>query len=135
MAINNFKPEYWSAKLLLALRATARYTQAGVINRDYEGEISQAGDTVHITSFGDPTIDDYTVASTTITYPALSDATRALIVDQAKYWSFSVDDIDKRQALDGFTSAATQGAASGLSLAADEYLSGLMVTAVDGGSN
>ena len=135
MAINNFKPEYWSAKLLLALRATARYTQAGVINRDYEGDISQAGDTVHITSFGDPTIGDYTIGSTTIAYPALSDATRALVIDQAKYWSFSVDDIDKRQALDGFTTAASQGAASGLSLEADEYVSGLMVAAADGTAN
>jgi len=135
MAIQNFVPEYWSAKLLTALRATARYTQAGVINRNYEGEISQAGDTVHITSFSDPTIGDYTKGSTTIAYPALTDATRALIIDQAKYWSFSVDDIDKRQALDGFIPEATRGAASGLSLAADEYVSGLMVAAAEGTTN
>lgn len=132
MAISNFVPEIWSANLLTALRATARYTQAGVINRNYEGDIARAGDTVHITSFSDPSIADYTKASTTITYPALTDATRALIIDQAKFWSFSVDDIDTRQALDGFVAEVTRGAASGLSLEADSYVADLMVAAVDG---
>lgn len=134
MAITNFVPEIWSANLLKALRAKARYTQAGVINRNYEGDIARAGDTVHITSFSDPVIDDYTKGSTTITYPVLTDATRALIIDQAKFWSFSVDDIDKRQALDGFISEVTGGAASGLQLAADEYVSGLMVAGADAGN-
>lgn len=135
MAINNFVPEIWSANLLKALRAKAKYTQAGVINRNYEGDIAQAGDTVHITSFADPSIADYTKGSTTISYPALTDATRALIIDQAKYWSFSVDDIDKRQALSGFVAEVTAGAASGLSLEADSYVADLMVAAVDGTGN
>jgi len=131
MAIGNFVPEYWSAKLLTALRAKARYTQAGIINRNYEGDITRAGDTVHITSFSDPTIDDYSKGSTTISYPVLTDATRSLLIDQAKYWSFSVDDIDTRQALDGFVPEVTAGAASGLQLAADTHVSGLMVDGVD----
>lgn len=135
MAITNFVPEIWSANLLKALRAKARYTQAGVINRNYEGDIARAGDTVHITSFSDPVIDDYTKGSTTITYPVLTDATRALVIDQAKFWSFSVDDIDKRQALDGFIPEVTAGAASGLQLAADSFVSGLMVAGVDAGND
>jgi len=135
MAIVNFVPEVWSANLLKALRARARYTQAGVINRNYEGDIARAGDTVHITSFSDPTIADYTKASTTITYPVLTDATRALIIDQAKFWSFSVDDIDTRQALSGFVQEVTAGAASGLQLAADAYIAGLMVAGVDVGND
>lgn len=134
MAISNFVPEIWSANLLTALRAKAVYTQAGVINRNYEGDIARAGDTVHITSFSDPSIADYTKASTTIAYPALTDATRALVIDQAKYWSFSVDDIDTRQALSGFVQEVTKGAASGLSLAADSHVSGLMVAGVDSGN-
>lgn len=135
MAISNFIPEIWSANLLKALRAKARYTQSGVINRNYEGDIARAGDTVHITSFADPAIANYTKASTTIAYPALTDATRALVIDQAKYWSFSVDDIDTRQALPGFVQEVTSGAANGLQLEADEYISGLMVSAVDGTAN
>lgn len=135
MAIVNFVPEIWSANLLKALRARARYTQSGVINRNYEGDIARAGDTVHITSFSDPTIADYTKATTTITYPVLTDATRALVIDQAKFWSFSVDDIDTRQALSGFVQEVTAGAASGLQLAADAYIADLMVTGVDAGND
>lgn len=135
MAISNFVPEIWSANLLKALRTKARYTQSGVINRSYEGDIARAGDTVHITSFADPAIDNYTKASTTIAYPALTDATRALVIDQAKYWSFSVDDIDTRQALPGFVQEVTSGAANALQLASDAYISGLMVSAVESTSN
>jgi hypothetical protein len=49
----------------------------GLCNRDYEGDIAQAGDTVHITSFGAPTISDYTKYAT-LTYEQLTDDTRAL---------------------------------------------------------
>lgn len=131
MAIANFIPEIWSAILLRNLRARAVYTQNGVINRNYEGDIARAGDTVHITSFEDPSIAPYTKGSTTISYPALTDATRALLINQANYWSFSVDDIDKRQALEGFITEVTAGAASGLQLEADSYVSGIMSTGVD----
>lgn len=134
MAISNFVPEIWSAQLLSNMRAKARYTQAGVINRNYEGEITRAGDTVHITSFSDPAVASYTKASTTIAYPALTDGTRALNIDQANYWSFSVDDIDTRQALPGFVSEVTSGAASNLQLEADSYVAGLMVAGVDAGN-
>lgn len=135
MAITRFVPEIWSANLLKALRQKAVYTQAGVINRNYEGDIARAGDTVHITNFADPSIADYTKGSTTIAYPALTDDTRALVIDQAKYWSFSVDDIDTRQALSGFVAEVTSGAANGLALEADEHISDLMVAAVDSSDN
>lgn len=135
MAISNFVPEIWSANLLKALDETAIYTQRGVVNRDYEGEISRAGDTVHITSVQDVNVAPYVKASTTLTYPALTDATRALIIDQAQSWDFSVDDIDTRQALPGLVQEATRRAAINLQLVADAFASDLMVTAADGGSN
>lgn len=134
MAITNFVPEIWSANLLENLRAKARYTQSGVINRNYEGDIRYAGDTVNITSFSDPTVGSYTKGSTTISYPELTDGTRALVINQANFWSFSVDDIDKRQALDGFMSEVTAGAATALQLEADSHVAGLMVSGTDAGN-
>jgi hypothetical protein len=135
MAISNFVPEIWSANLLKALDETAVYTQAGVINRDYEGDIARAGDTVHITSIADVNVNPYTKGSSTLTYPVLTDATRALVVDQSDEFDFSVDDIDKRQALPGLVQEASRRAAINLQLTAEEYVSGLMVTEIDGGSN
>lgn len=133
MAISNFVPEVWSSALLQNLRANLVYGQAGVINRNYEGDISQAGDTVHITAFSDPAVRSYT-KNTNITYDLLTDDTRALIIDQQKYFAFTVDDIDRRQALPGFVDETTTGASYNLSSAADTYLSGLMKAAVTAGN-
>lgn len=127
MAISNFIPEVWSAALLKALRDRLVYSQAGVINRNYEGEIARAGDTVHITSFADPSVRSYTKYST-ITWDQLTDSTQALVVDQADYFAFKVDDIDRRQALPGFVEETTVGASYNLTSEADEYASALMNT-------
>ena len=66
MAISAFKPEVWSAELLVALEKSLVYGATGIVNRSYEGEISQYGDTVHIVNLANPTIGTYT-AHTDIT--------------------------------------------------------------------
>lgn len=126
MAIANFIPEIWSAALLKALRDRLTYAQAGVINRNYEGDIARAGDTVHITSFEDPAVRDYT-KNGTISWDLLTDDQQTLVVDQANYFAFKVDDIDKRQALPGFVEETTVGASYNLAAKADEFVGGLMV--------
>ncbi len=71
MAIQKFRPEIWSASLLVALRQNLVYS--AFINRDYEGEIARAGDTVRITSIGRPTINNYVPNSTSITPEQVND--------------------------------------------------------------
>lgn len=127
MAIANFVPEIWSAALLSSLRDNLVYGQNGVINRSYEGDIARSGDTVHITNFVDPSTRAYT-KNNNITYDLLTDDTRSLVVDQSRYFAFTVDDIDKRQAIDGFIAETTRGASYNLAADADAYLSGLMVS-------
>lgn len=134
MAITNFIPEIWSAKILTALRASLVYGQPGVINRDYEGDIAEAGDTVHITSFTDPTVSPYTRNSTTISYEVPDDDGESLVVDQANYFAFKVDDLDARQAKGGFVDVLSTGGAYKLAAAADTYLSGLMSAGVAPGN-
>jgi hypothetical protein len=132
VSIVNFQPEIWAAEILVNLRNALVY--AGLCNHDYEGDIASAGDTVHITSFGAPTISTYTKYAT-LTYEQLTDATRALLIDQAKSFSFAVDDIDKAQALGGFVENAMSDAAFGLAETADIYVAGVMKAAVEGTSN
>lgn len=96
MSIQKFRPEIWSAQLLVALRQALVYS--AFINRDYEGEIAQAGDTVRITSIGRPTISSYVPNSTVITPQQIQDSQRTLVVDQSDYFAFQVDDVDARQA-------------------------------------
>lgn len=132
MSITNFQPEIWAAEILVNLREALVY--AGLCNRDYEGDIAQAGDTVHITSFGKPTISTYSKYGT-LNYEQLADDTRALAIDQAKSFSFGVDDIDKRQALGGFVENAMSDAGFGLAEVADIFAAATMKAAVDGTAN
>lgn len=125
MAIANFRPTIWSASLLVNLRN--QHVYGGLCNRNYEGDIANAGDKVNITSFADPSVRSYT-KNTDISWDLLTDSTQQLVIDQAKYFAFSVDDIDKRQALAGFVEETTMGAAYNLVDASDTYISGLMAS-------
>jgi hypothetical protein len=125
MAITRFKPQIWSARLLVAWRKALVYGGPMVVNRDYEGEIAEAGDVVKITSISDPTISDYVPNSTVITPEELTDAQRNLVIDQSKYWAFKVDDVDKRQAKGNVIPEAMSRAAYRLADVADRYVAGL----------
>ena len=127
MAVTSFIPEIWNARLLNALRADLVYTN--LFNRNYEGEIRQAGDTVHINTITDITIKDYT-RNTDIDNPEqLTTADQTLVVDQAKYYNFYLNDVDKAQAMPGLIDAAMASASHGLAEAVDKYLAGLLAAA------
>lgn len=136
MAITNFQPEIWAAQLLGVLDKALVYAGPGVVNRDYEGDVANAGDTVHITSIGDPTIGTYT-KDTDITIQVLTDADRALLIDQAKYFGFEVDDVDLRQVQNagGLMSEAAQRAGFGLADTADQFLVQRMLAGVQAGND
>lgn len=122
MAITRFRPEIWSAMLLVALRKSLVYAAPGVVNRDYEGEIAEAGDTVRITSISDPTVAPYSPNSTVITPEELTDAQRTLVVDQSDYFSFYVDDVDARQARGNVITEAMNRAAYRMRDRIDQYV-------------
>ncbi len=124
MSINRFRPEVWSAVLLKATETALVFGSPQVVNRDYEGDISQAGDTVHITSVGDPTVGDYTTGQT-ITYEDLQDAGQTLLIDQQQHYAFKVDDVDKRQAKGDVMSEAMRRAAYRMAKRVDTYVAGL----------
>ncbi|MFJ9027570.1 P22 phage major capsid protein family protein [Streptomyces sp. NPDC102274] len=130
MAVDTFLPEVWNAELLVSLKKRYVFGQADVINRDYEGDIAQFGDTVHIGTLTAPTISTYTKNSTTINPQTLTTTDQTLLIDQAKYFAFEVDDVDARQARDSgqlLSKAATE-AADGLTDVADLFLATLMTT-------
>lgn len=120
MAIVNFRPQIWSANLLVAYRAQLRYL--GLTNRDYEGDIAQAGDTVRITSIGRPSINTYIPNQTVISPEQVNDSQRTLVIDQAKYFAFGVDDVDARQARGNVIPQAMSEAAYNLAVTTDAYI-------------
>ena len=124
MAFTNFIPKVWSARLLEHLDKAHVY--GALVNRDYEGEIKRYGDTVHINQIGAVTIKNYT-KNTDIDAPeALSNTDLSLVIDQAKYFNFQIDDIDKAQIRPELMNAATQRAAYALADVSDQYIAGLM---------
>lgn len=132
MAITNFIPEVWSAQLLSSLKKTLVFGAVGkTCNNNYEGEVASEGDTVHITSISRPTIIDYVKNVTSLVPETLTDAERALLIDQSKAFVFEVDDIDMRQSKNGgaLMSEAADEAAYGLADVVDLYLAGLYTDA------
>lgn len=126
MAITRFRPEIWSALLMQALRKSHVY--AGLCNRDYEGEIQAAGDTVRVTSISRPTVNSYN-RNQDISYEELTDAQRTLVVDQEKYWAFSVDDVDKAQAKGDVMGAAMEESGYAVNDGVDSYVASLYTQA------
>lgn len=131
MAVDGFRPEIWSAKILTALRNKLVY--ASLCNRDYEGDIQSAGDTVHVTSVGEVSTRAYTEL-TTISWDEVSDTQVDLLIDQKRYFAIKVDDVEKKQALP-FIDEATRSAAYGLADNADSSVSAAMYTAVNATGN
>jgi N4-gp56 family major capsid protein len=124
MALNNFIPTIWSARLLQNLHKALVYAQTGIVNRDYEGEIKDKGDTVKINSIGPVTIGDYT-KNTNIGDPeTLTDNQAILQITQSKFFNFQVDDIDQAQQNPKIMDAAMSEAAYGLANVADQYVAG-----------
>jgi len=132
MAVRNFVPEIWSARLLAHLNKNQVYTSPYVVNRDYEGEITQAGDTVHINRVENVTIRDYTPNTDIESPEELTGSQRSLVVDQMKYFNFAVDDVDRRQAQPDFMDQAMERASYGLRDASDQYVASLYTEAAAG---
>jgi len=125
VAITRFKPEIWTAILLSSLKKNHVFAQPNVVNRDYEGEIKQVGDTVKITSISRPTIGKYTENSTTLSYETLTDAQRNLKITEANYFAFQLDDVDAVQAKGSVMPEALNEATFGLRDEVDQYIAGL----------
>lgn len=129
MSVKNFIPQIWSARLLAHLDKIHVY--AGLVNRDYEGEITQFGDTVKINQIGDITIKKYTGAK--IDDPdELTGEQNTLVIDQANYFNFAIKDVDNAQTNPKLMNEAMARAAYGLNDTVDSLLAGIMVAGAAG---
>lgn len=122
MSVQNFIPTIWSARLNESFKKNLVY--GNVVNTDYEGEIKGQGSTVKINTIGSVTIGNYN-KSTGIGDPEELDSSQTnLIIDQAKYFNFSVNDIDAAQANVNLLDGGITEAAYGLADVVDQYIAG-----------
>lgn len=120
MAITTFIPEIWSARLLYALENA--HVATNLVNRNYQGQIANAGDTVRINSIGAITVSDYTKNTDMAAPETLSTTDQTLIIDQAKTFNFQVDDVDNVQAAGDLIDTAMGRAAYALADVSDKFL-------------
>lgn len=145
MSITNFNPTIWSKAFLANLNK--RHVHAESMNRDYEGEIKQVGDTVKISSIGRITVRSYTrnaglggtAASPTITAIArpeiLQGSSLFLTISEADYFNFAIDNVDRWQQQPKLMDKAMKEAAYALANDVDQYCNSVLQTGVSGTAN
>ena len=114
-----FIPEIYSKKVQIALRKAA--VAEAICNTDYMGEISNFGDTVNIIKEPQIAVADYT-RGLTVTSTDLTDQELVLTIDQAKSFSFKLDDLEKRFSHVNFQAVASDNAAYALRDAMDSNI-------------
>lgn len=120
MAISTFIPQVWSALLKENLRKNLVF--GSLCNRNYEGDIAQWGDTVHIHNLADITVRPYTPNSDIAEPEQLSGEDTTLVIDHGVYYNFYINDVDKAQTNADLMSAAMRGAAHRIAEDTEEYI-------------
>jgi len=127
----NFSPVIYSQKVQQAFRKSS--VAESITNNDYFGEIANFGDTVRIIKEPEITVRTYS-RGTTVTPQDLDDEDFTLVVDQANYFAFKMDDIEEAHSHINFESMASDRAGYRLRDQYDQevlgYLSGFKQSAL-----
>lgn len=107
-ANTHFIPQVYSGKMLVKFYKATIFGE--ISNTDYQGEISAMGDKVIIRVTPDVSVSDYTKGLTLAVQAPTANAVE-LVIDKAKYFNVTVDDIDAFQSdlnmIDTFTDDAS----------------------------
>ena len=127
----NFSPVIYSKSVQLAFRKSS--VAEDITNNDYFGEIANMGDSVKIIKEPEVSVQSY-ARGTQITAQDLNDEDFTLVVDQANYFAFKIDDIEAAHSHVNFMSMASDRAAYRLRDQYDQdvlgYLSGYTQSAL-----
>lgn len=115
---STFIPEIWSKKLNQMLEKNCVMMQC--VNKNWDGEISQQGDTVKIITPADVTVS--TLTSDNITYTSLAPKSQDLVIDQKKFFAFKIDDVAKVQSNMDIMEAHLVNAKKAIEEVQDSYL-------------
>lgn len=126
MSIATFIPTIWEARLLAHLDKALVY--GNLVNRDYEGDIRQQGDTVKINQIADITVRDYK-KGTDITIDDVDGTPTTLTISQDKYFAFKVEDVDAAQANVNLVDAAMARASYAMRDVVDQYIASFHASA------
>src|SRR6478736_3707106 len=132
LVAGGFIPEIWSGKLLEKFYAAT--VLAAIANTDYEGEIKNKGDTVHIRTRPTITISDYD-AEQDLGIQRPSSNMIDLSIDQAKYFNLALDDVMEVQSDLDLMSMWAEDASEQMKIAVDTDVLSYLGTTTDISSN
>ena len=121
MAVTNFIQTIWSKKIQDDLEMKCKLVDNCL--RDYEGDCKYA-QSVKILGVGEPTIGTYDGSD--ITIEEMDDKGQMLTIDQARFFAFYVDDVNKAQSVPGLAEKYQAKAVHGLAVARDSYVANLI---------
>jgi len=129
MAYENFIPQIWSEAINRDLERRCVFVED--CNRQYEGDVKKAGDTVRILGVGQPTITTTTAKAISLSAAEnVEDTSVAMPIRQISYYNYKIDDIDKRQAVGGVMDALKSETSARLASTMDAYVAALSVDAL-----
>lgn len=121
MAVTNFIQTIWSKQIQDDLELKCKLVDNCL--RSYEGDVQYAR-SVKILGVGEPTIGKY--EGTDITIEAMTDKGQQLDIDQANYFAFYVDDVNKAQSVPGLMEEYQRKAVHGLAVKRDSFVANLI---------
>jgi hypothetical protein len=119
-----FVPEIWHAELLGALEPQLVFASPMVANRDFDGDVQNQGDLVHINALISPTIGKYSDTDG-MTIEQLQTVKQDLPISEADYFALYVGDIETVQVAGALSSPATRDAMTQLAKSADTFMGGV----------
>ncbi len=121
MAYTNFKQTFWSKHIQSQLEKHCVLLED--CDYTFEGEVKH-GEKIRILGVGRPTIATYDGTDIGLA-ETVADSSVELLIDQAKYFNFMVDDIDKAQGTPGLMEALSLESSKALAEARDSYVASL----------
>jgi hypothetical protein len=120
-----FIPTIWSKYILDQLDKFLVAEQ--MTNRDWEGDIKQAGDRVKIWTPGDITLKTYTPDTDHAAPDTTTGTDQTLVIDQIKYFNFQIDKVKQAQIPIPMLTKYMERAIYAMKDAIDQYVLGLYV--------
>lgn len=124
MAYSNFIPEVWAETIERELEKD--HVFVADCNKQYEGNVSKMGDTVHILGTAAPTVKTQIGGDIQLTgAETVADSEVIMRIDHVSYFNYMIDDIDKRQAVGGVMDALSAEASQALADEQDRAVASL----------
>jgi hypothetical protein len=119
-----FIPEIWSKEAIVARENALLF--ANLVNRVFEADVKQFGDTIHVPSIGNLTAQTKTVAANAaISYETITETNTNITIGTWEYSAIAIETATKRQVNRDLLERYAPKQGYALALAVDDVLAGL----------